>query len=171
MLKEKMQQAINAQINEETFSSYLYLSMAAYFESKNLLGFANWMKVQAQEELVHVMKFYGFVNDRGGQVKLAAIAGPETEWVNSLVVFEAALKHEQHISECIHQLVDLARELKDHPTENFLQWFVAEQVEEEASADAIVQRLKLVGNDGAGLFMVDRELAARTFVMPAATAE
>lgn len=167
MLKEKMEQALNEQINAELYSSYLYLSMAAYFESKNLKGFANWMMVQAQEEDFHAMKFFNFVNERGGRVQLKSIAGPDTEWESPLAVFEAVYKHECHVTDLINKLVDLSLELSDHATNTFLHWFVDEQVEEEASADDIVQQLRLVGDNGQGLFMVDRELAQRTFTPPA----
>jgi len=166
MLKEKMEQALNEQINAELYSSYLYLSMAAYFESKNLKGFANWMMVQAQEEDFHAMKMFGFVNDRSGRVHLKAIEGPPTEWDSPLAVFEAVYKHECHVSELIHKLVDLSLEMSDHPTNTFLQWFVTEQVEEESNADDIVQQLKMIGNDGHGLFMIDRELGTRVFTPP-----
>ncbi len=169
MINAKMQEAINQQINAELASGYLYLSMSAYFESTNLLGFANWMRVQAQEELMHAMKFYDYLNQRGGRVDLRAVAGPVVSWDSPLHAFEETLVHEIKVTGLINQLVDLSRELSDHATHNFLQWFVAEQVEEEASADEVIQRLKLVGKDGAGLFMLDRELAARTFVAPTAT--
>jgi len=168
MLNQKMQDALNQQINAETFSAYLYLSMAAYFEDKNLMGFANWMRVQAQEELTHTMKFFDYVNERGGRVELKAIEGPETQWESPLAAFETAYNHETKVTRLINDLVNLAIELSDHATNNFLQWFVAEQVEEEASADGIVQRLKMVSNSGAGLFMLDRELSARTFTPPPA---
>lgn len=167
MMKDKMEQALNEQINAELYSSYLYLSMAAYFESKNLKGFANWMTIQAQEEDFHAMKFFNFVNERGGRVHLKAIAGPETEWESPLAVFEAVYKHECHVTDLINKLVDLSLELSDHAANTFLRWFVEEQVEEEASADDIVQQLKLVGDQGHGLFMIDRELATRIFTPPA----
>jgi len=171
MLKPKMEEALNEQINAELYSSYLYLSMAAYFERKNLKGFSNWMMVQTQEEDFHAMKFYDFVNERGGQVKLKGIEGPPTDWENPLEVFEAVYKHECHVTELINKLVDLSIELSDHATNTFLQWFVSEQVEEEASADEIVQQLKLIGNDGHGLFMIDRELIQRVFTPPPEGAE
>lgn len=168
MLKEKMEKALNGQITEEYFSSYLYLSMASYFESINLQGFANWMRVQAQEEMIHAMKIFDFVIERGGRVVLEALNKPEKEWASPLAAFEAAYNHECHISECINNIVTLSLKENDHATNNTLQWFVAEQVEEEASADAVVQRLKLVGGDGAGLFMIDQELAKRVFTPPPA---
>ena len=167
MLKPKMEEALNEQINAELYSSYLYLSMAAYFERQNLKGFANWMMVQTQEEDSHGMKFYDFVHERGGKVSLKGIEAPQTDWESPLDVFEAVYKHECHVTDLINKLVDLSTELSDHATNNFLQWFVAEQVEEEASADEIVQQLKLIGNDGHGLFMIDRELIGRVFTPPA----
>jgi ferritin len=163
-----MERALCEQINEELYSSYLYLSMSAHFEAKNLKGFASWMKVQAQEELVHVGKFFDFVNTRSGRVTLTPIAGPGVDWESPLAAFRAAHAHECHITDKINGLVDLALKLSDHATNNFLQWFVAEQVEEESTADDVVQQLTLIGDDPQGLFMLDRELAARTFVMPPA---
>ena len=167
MLKEKMEEALNNHINAELYSSYLYLSMAAYFESKNLKGFANWMRVQAEEEDFHGMKFFDYIGERGGRIKLAAIEAPPAEWESPLAAFEAVFAHECHVSELINKLVDLSNELSDHATNNFLQWFVAEQVEEEAAADDIVQQLKLVGDQAHGLFMIDRELSSRVFTPPA----
>ena len=174
MLKPSIQDACNKQINAELFSSYLYLSMAAYFESKDLPGMANWMRVQAQEELVHAMKFFGFVNERRGRVILESIGDPKTDWDSPLQVFEDAYKHECGITGLINGLVDLAVSEKDHATQALLQWFVIEQVEEEASADAVVAKLKMVGDNAMGLMMLDKELSARVFVAadpadPAAT--
>jgi len=171
MIDEKMQEAINKQLNAELYSSYLYLSMSAYFQSVNLGGFANWMRVQAKEELAHAMKFYDYVNERGGRVILQPVEEPPSEWDSPLAVFEHVYRHEQKVTGLINKLVDLAVKARDHATNNFLQWFVSEQVEEEASADEVVQKLKLVGDAPGGLFMIDRELAQRVFVAPAATAE
>ncbi len=171
MIDEKMQEALNKQLNAELYSSYLYLSMSAYFHSVNLGGFANWMRVQAQEELAHALKFYDYVNERGGRVVLQPVDEPPSEWDSPLATFEHVYEHEQKVTGLINKLVDLAVEARDHATNNFLQWFVSEQVEEEASADEVVQKLKLVGDDASGLFMIDRELAQRTFVAPAATTE
>ena len=140
--------------------------MAAYFESINLKGFANWMRVQAQEELTHAMRFFDYINERGGVVKLAAIEQPPTEWKSPLDVFEATYKHEVKVTGMINSLVNLAMKEKDHATYNMLQWFVAEQVEEEASADEIRQQLKLIGKDGRGILMLDRELGQRVFTPP-----
>jgi ferritin len=171
MLNEKIQAALNKQLNAELYSSYLYLSMSGYFQSINLPGFANWMRVQAQEELVHAMKFYDFINERGGRVMLQPVEGPPTEWSSPLDAFENAYKHEQKVTGLINDLVNLAVKEGDHATNIFLQWFVTEQVEEEASADEVVQKLKLMGDDGGGLFMLDREMGGRIFTPPAASAE
>jgi ferritin len=170
MMNEKLQEAINRQINEELFSAYLYFSMEAYFQSLSLKGFANWMHVQTQEELTHAAKFYDYVNSRGGRVKLAPIAGPQIEWKSPLEAFEAAYGHEQKITALINELVNLALQEKDHATAAFLQWFVTEQVEEEANSSQIAGELKLIGKDGSALLMLDRELATRVFVPPAAAA-
>lgn len=167
MMNEKIQNAFNEQITAELFSAYLYLSMSAYFLSVNLPGFANWMRCQSQEEILHAMKFYTFIHDRGGRVTLAAIDGPPTVWKSPLQVFENAYQHEQKVTGMINSLVDLALQEKDHSANAFLQWFVTEQVEEEASADGVVQQLKIAGDQGSGLFMIDRELAARVFTVPA----
>jgi ferritin len=163
-----MQEALNSQINAEYYSSYLYLSMAAHCEAASLKGFGNWMRVQAQEEMFHAMKFFDFVLDRGGRVELGPIDGPPTKWESAVDVFEATLAHEQHVTALINKLVDLAIAESDHATHTLLQWFVTEQVEEEASADEILQQLKLVGDAAHGLFMLDRELGQRTFTPPAA---
>ncbi len=167
MLSPKMEAALNSQINAEYYSSYLYLSMAAYFDSVNLQGFANWMRIQNQEEMLHTMKLFDFVAERGGRVNLTAIEGPQTEWDSPLAAFEATLAHEQHVTSLVNKLVDLAVEESDHATNNFLQWFVGEQVEEEATADGIVQQLLLMKDAPGGLFMMDRELSQRVFTPPA----
>jgi ferritin len=171
MIKESIQEALNKHINAELYSSYLYLSMAAYFESQDLVGMASWMRVQAQEELLHVVKFYDYINDRDGRVLLAGVDGPPTEWESALDTFRAAYDHECTISRLINELVSLAEKEEDRATENFLQWFVGEQVEEEATAKAIVGQLKLVGKEGHGLYMVDKELGTRVFTPPADTAQ
>ncbi len=167
MLSKKMETAINKQINAEIYSAYLYLSMASWIESTGLDGFGNWFKIQAQEELAHAMKFYHYVNERGGRVKMAAIDAPPTNWKSPLAVFDETYKHEQKVTGLINKLVDLARTESDHASDNMLQWFVAEQVEEESTADGIRQKVKLVGEKGHGIFMIDRELAARVFTPPA----
>jgi ferritin len=171
MINKKMEKALNAQVNAELYSAYLYLSMESYFKSLNLNGFANWMRVQTQEEVTHATKIYDFLNERGGRALLKAIEGPPTTWDSPLATFEAAYAHEQKVTSLINDLVDLAIKEKDHATNNFLQWFVNEQVEEEASADAIVQQLKIMADAPGGIFMLDRELAQRVFTPPATTAE
>jgi ferritin len=166
MINQKMSDAINEQINWELYSSYLYFSMAAYFDSINLKGCSSWMRVQAMEEQAHVKKFYDFLTARGGRVILSEIKAPPSEWNSPLETFEEVYKHEQTVTGLINNLVDISIELKDHATSSFLQWFVNEQVEEEESADEVVQSLKLNENNPGGLFMVDKELAQRTFVPP-----
>ena len=161
MLSDGMQKALNGQVNAELYSSYLYLSMNAYFKSINLDGFANWMYAQAQEELMHAMKFYDFINQRGGRTLLAAIEAPPDQWDSPLAVFEDTLKHEKKVTGLINGLVDIAMEERDHATQIFLQWFVTEQVEEEESVGNVLEQLKLLGDAKQGLFMMDRELATR----------
>ncbi|NLX19707.1 MAG: ferritin [Desulfobulbus sp.] len=171
MLNEKMLNAINKQINAEMYSAYLYLSMEAHFQSISLKGFANWMRAQAQEEMMHAMKFYDYVYERGGTVTLEAIDKPETTWESPLAVFEAVLEHEKHVTRLINDLVDLAIQEKDHASNIFLQWFVTEQVEEEASASEVIDKLKLIEGTRAGLFMVDGELGKRVFTTTETAAE
>lgn len=161
MLNERIEKELNKQLNKELFSAYLYMSMSAYFESKNFLGFANWMQKQAQEELSHAQKVYEFINERNGRVVLESIEKPQTEWDSFLSAFEDALKHEQYITASINDLVSVANEEKDYATGIFLQWFVTEQVEEEASVDNIINKLRLVKDAPSGLFMLDNELAQR----------
>jgi len=168
MISKKMEDALNEQVNAELYSAYLYLSMESYFKSQNLNGFANWMRVQTQEEITHAMKIYEFIDERGGRITLKAIDGPDTEWDSPLEVFKAVYEHEQKVTSLINDLVNLAIEEKDHATNTFLQWFVNEQVEEEASADQVVQQLKMMEKAPGGLFLLDRELAQRVFTPPAA---
>lgn len=163
MLSKKVQEAINAQINAEQYSSYLYLSMAAWADKASLKGFGMWFRVQAAEELIHVTKFFDYVLDRRGAVVLQAIAAPPTEWKSPEDAFQATLDHEQHVTSLIHKLADLAIAEKDHATHNLLEWFIEEQVEEESTADQILSQIKLSGTAPAGLFMIDRELGTRTF--------
>jgi ferritin len=163
MIGAKMQEALNGQINAEMYSAYIYLSMSAFFESKDLPGLASWMKAQAQEEVVHSMKLYTHIIERGGRVTLGAIDAPQTEWDSPQAVFEAAYKHEQHVTKLIHDLVALAIKENDYPAKNMLDWFVDEQVEEEATASGIVAMMKMAGSEGPALLMLDRQLAARSF--------
>ncbi len=171
MLSDKMQDALNGQLNAEFYSSYLYLSMHAYFKSVNLDGFANWMYFQVQEELTHSMKLYDFINQRGGKVKLLQVEAPSAEWGSPLAVFEATLEHEQKITALINELVEVALAEHDHATNIFLQWFVSEQVEEEESVGGVLEQLKLMGEAKGGLFMIDRELAKRSAGGGSGTAE
>lgn len=160
-LHSEILDALNDQLSEELASFYLYLAMSADFAAKQLSGMAKWMELQAQEELGHAMKFYRHILERGGKVVLKALSQPQASWESPLAAFSAALVHEQHITSRINALMDLARNHKDYATEAFLQWFVNEQVEEEAQLEPIVHRLKVVGDHAPALFMVDRELAAR----------
>ncbi len=166
MLSSKIEKAFNEQINAEMYSAYLYLSMAAYFEGKNLPGFANWMHVQFKEEWAHAMKFFNFVVERGGRVKLDAIKKPKSDWKNAVDVFNETLEHEKHVTSLIHNLMNLAHQEKDYASVSMLQWFIDEQVEEESSASALLEKLKMIEGKGVGMFMIDNELAARVFVDP-----
>lgn len=167
MIGKKMQDALNEQVNAEFYSAYLYLSMVAYFESINLPGFATWMRAQTQEELFHAMKIYDYVNEQGGRITLKSIAQPPSEWESPLAVFEAAYQHEQKVTGLINGLVNLAVEEGDNAANTFLQWFVDEQVEEEESAETVVNKLKVVADDSDGMKMLDNEMGQRVFTPPA----
>jgi ferritin len=167
MISKKMQNSFNDQVEAEFFSAHLYLSMSAYLESIDLPGFAHWMRIQYQEEISHGMKMFDYVIERDGRSIVHAIETPQAEWSNVLAVFEESLKHEQKVTGLINNLVDIALSEKDHAAQVFLQWFVIEQVEEEANAKGIVQQLKMLGDSKAGLFQIDRELATRVFTPPA----
>jgi len=164
MLKEKMLNALNEQINAEQYSALMYLSMSAWFQDKGLPGFANWMYVQYQEELTHANKFFNYINERSGKVVLKAIDQMPTEWSGIIEVYEATLTHEQHVTALIDNLMDIALEQRDHAAQSFLQWFVDEQVEEEANVKEILDTLKLINGQGNGIFMLDREMRSRKFV-------
>jgi ferritin len=161
MLSKKLQDAINEQIKNELYSGYLYLSMAAYAEAQNLPGFAHWMKAQCQEEVEHAIKFFDFVNERGGRVELKAIDQPSVEFASPTALFEETLKHEQKVTALIHQLYELALEEKDYAAQVLLHWYIDEQVEEESTAAQILETLKMAGEQGQALVMMDRALAAR----------
>jgi ferritin len=161
MLSEKMNTALNDQINAELYSAYLYMSMNAYFKSINLDGFAAWMQAQTVEETEHAQKLYDYVNQRGGRVVLGAIDAPPRDWTSPLAVFEDTLTHEQKVTGLINNLMEIALAEKDHATQIFLQWFVTEQVEEEESVGGVLEQLKLMGAAQGGLFMLDRELGKR----------
>lgn len=160
-INEKIQTALNNQINREFYSAYLYLAMSAYFNSCGFRGMAHWMDLQAKEETEHGMKMFAYANERGGKVVLEAISAPQKEWDSPVAAFKAAYAHELEITQHIHSLVFLARAEQDPATEEFLQWFVREQVEEEAISEEIVNNLELAGGKGAGLLMIDHRLGKR----------
>jgi len=162
VLKESIEAKLNDQLNKELYSAYLYFSMAAYFESISLKGFASWMKIQAQEELAHVARLFDYINDRSGRVRLGPVDEPPGDWDSPIAVMQNAYEHECWVSEKINECVTLALAENDHSTNTFLQWFVAEQVEEEATADEIVQKLKLIGDNSSGLFLMDNEVGGRS---------
>jgi len=168
MIDDKVCAALNGQLRSELYSGYLYAAMYSYFESRNLKGFANWMSVQVQEELAHAQKLIGYILERGGKPKFGSIDAPPAEWKSPLAVYEAAYEHERGVTQAINDLVDVAISVRDHATATMLQWYVTEQVEEEASFDQIVQQLSLAGDNGAALLMIDRDLAARVFTPPGA---
>ncbi len=161
MISKKMQAAVNEQINKELYSSYLYLSMAAYFENKNLPGFAKWLHIQTDEERAHGMKLYQHLVDRGGRVLLAAIAAPATEWESNLAAFKEVQAHEAKVTALINNLYELALKEKDYPMQVLLQWFINEQVEEEKNAADIVQQLELIDAHGTAVLMLDHQLGKR----------
>ena len=161
MISKTMQDAINEQINKEFFSSYLYLSMAAYFANKNLAGFSKWMRVQADEEREHAMKLYEHLEDRGGRVELKALAAPKTEWASNLEAFREAAEHEAMITASIHALYEVALQEKDYAAQVLLQWFITEQVEEERNAADIIADLQLIEERGTAVLMLDKQLGKR----------
>lgn len=161
MISAALQKAINEQINKELFSSYLYLSMAAYFEDQNLPGFAKWMYVQEGEEREHGKKFYEYLVDRGAKVELKAITAPATTWKSSLDVFKEVQKHEAFVTASINSLYELALSEKDYASQIMLQWFITEQIEEEKNAAEIVQKLELIESKGTAVLMLDHELGHR----------
>jgi ferritin len=170
MISKTLEKAINEQINRELYSEYLYLSIQAWFSAQNLDGFATWMAVQTQEERFHAMKFFHFVLDRGGKVELLAMDKPEIEFVSPLNAFKMSLEHEKFITKSINDLMDIAIKENDHASKSMLQWFVDEQVEEEANFDKVLHRLERVADNSSGLFLLDTELGTRVFTPPATTA-
>ena len=167
MLNKRLEKELNKQVNAEFYSAYLYLSMSAYLADNNLNGFSNWMKIQFEEEQAHAMRFYQFIIDRSGKVTLDTIEAPKDKWDGVVNLFEEVLKHEQHVTSLINNLIEIAYEEKDHATVAELQWFVTEQVEEEATVSDILDQLKMIEGKGAGLFMLDREMKQRSFTPPA----
>ena len=166
MIKKPLENALNEQINAEFHSAYIYLSMSSYFLSVGLGGYANWMRVQYQEELAHATRFFDYVNERGGRVKLSPIREVQVDFSGIVDVFEKTLEHEQVVTGMIDHLMDLSIQQSDHATKSFLQWFVDEQVEEEANVEQILNNLKLINGEGQGLLMMDREMHTRVFVNP-----
>ncbi len=163
-INKKVEEAINKQINAELYSAYLYLGMSSKCVETNLKGIANWLYVQAQEEMTHAMKFYRFVLDRGGHPVMPAIEGVRTDWKDPLEMFEAAYEHEKKVSAMINAIMDVAIAERDHATSSMLNWFVDEQVEEEANSSEIAEKLKLIGASKDGLLMLDKALSTRVFV-------
>ncbi|MBK9331122.1 MAG: ferritin [Ignavibacteria bacterium] len=163
MLTKKLQDAINEQINKEFFSEYMYLSMSAYLESIEMEGFANYFNVQAQEEHFHAMKMFNFVHDKGGRVILKSLGEPKTEFSSVLNVIEEALEHERYITKSINDLMDIAIKENDHSVKSFLEWYVDEQVEEEATMSRLIAKLKMINGEGLGLLTIDNELITRKF--------
>lgn len=161
MLKEVMEKALNKHLNAELFSWYLYLSMSAYYEKRNFMGFAKWLKVQAQEEMGHAMKFFEYIHQAGGAVELLPIEAPQVDWETHRALFSQVLEHEIKVTNSIDDLIELSKSEKDNATFIFLQWFVTEQVEEVSTANLILEKLKLVGDNPNGLFLLDSELGRR----------
>lgn len=166
MLSAKVQDAINAQINAELWSAYLYLSMSMNFEAKGLKGVANWFYIQFQEEQAHARIFMNYINSRGGRVLFKAIDDVPAEWATPLDAFTATLEHEQKVTALINNLFKTAEDEHDYATRDRMMWFVNEQVEEEDNARTLIDKFKLIGNDGMGLYMLDQELAARVYTAP-----
>lgn len=167
MIRKEMVHALNKQANNELYSAYLYLSMSSYSTYIGLKGAANWFMVQYQEEMTHFMKFYNYINSQGEHVELASLSAPPSEFKSLLSMYEQTLKHEQFITKSINELMEMAVKQKDHATQIFLQWFVTEQIEEEGNDIDIIAKLKLAGDSGPGLLMIDAELATRVFTPPA----
>ncbi len=161
MLNKKVQDALNQQLNAELYSSYEYLAMSAFFDEQNLDGMAKWMKVQSQEEYEHAMKFYAYILQANGKVELNTIKEPAKNFKTPLDVFEATYQHEKNVTKMIYDLFDTTLSEKDHATNIFLQWFITEQVEEEATALKIVDKLKMLADTKSGLYLIDRELGQR----------
>ncbi|MCM1004595.1 MAG: ferritin [Candidatus Gastranaerophilales bacterium] len=166
MINEKLQEAFNDQINKELYSEYLYLAMKVYFQEQNLQGFVNWFDVQVQEEHAHAMGMFNYLNERGGSIKLEAIEKPVVEGDCPLTIFEHVLRHEEFVTSRINALMDVAEEVRDRAALSFLDWYLKEQVEEESNVGGVLATLRLIGDDKKALLMLDKDLAARTFVQP-----
>ena len=166
MINEKLEAEFNEQINKEFFSEYLYLAMKVYFQEQNLQGFVNWFNVQVQEEHAHALGMFDYLNERGGSIELKAIDKPVVEGKNPLEIFEQVLQHEEFVTSRINHLMDVADEVKDRAALHFLDWYLKEQVEEEATVSGVLATLKLIGDDKKALLLLDKDLATRTFVQP-----
>ena len=166
MINENLQNAFNDQINKELYSEYLYLAMKTYFLEQNLMGFVNWFDVQVQEEHAHAMGMYDYLNERGGEIELLTIDKPIFKGQTPLEIFEEVLKHEEYVTSRINALYDVAEETRDRAAMKFLDWYINEQVEEEASVGGVLATLKLIGDDKKALLLLDKDLATRTFVAP-----
>lgn len=166
MINAKLEEEFNEQINKELYSEYLYLAMKVYFLEQNLQGFVNWFDVQVQEEHAHAMGLYDYLNERGGKIDLRAIDKPEFKGNSPLEIFEEVLKHEEYVTSRINHLADVAEEVKDRAALKLLDWYLKEQVEEEATVSGVLATLKLIGEDKNALLQLDKDLAARTFVAP-----
>ncbi|GAB4177304.1 MAG: ferritin [Geothermobacteraceae bacterium] len=167
MISDKLLDALNEQMKNEFFSAYLYMAIAGYFEAEDLPGIASWMRVQALEEMTHGEKFFNFITEAGGRTDFRGFDAPQNDFTSPLEAFKYSLNHEQFVTASINKLMDLAKEEGNHAAQIFLQWFVTEQVEEEASFGLIIRKLERIGDDGNGLLRLDEELGARTFVPPA----
>ena len=167
MISKKMNEVLNGQVNAELYSSYLYLAMSSWFSEKSLSGFAGWMRAQAQEELFHSIKILDYILERGGSVQLDTIEKPKGSWSSPLEVIQETADHEAKVTGLINDLVDVGLKERDHAANIFLQWFVAEQVEEEASVVEVVEKMKMIGDDSAGMFAMDMEMGKRVFAPPA----
>ena len=166
MINEKLEKEFNVQINKELYSEYLYLAMKTYFMEQNLMGFVNWFDVQVQEEHAHAIGMFNYLNERGGKIELLPIDKPEFSGKTPLEIFEEVLKHEQYVTSRINTVYDVAEEVRDRAAMKFLDWYIDEQVEEEASVDGVLSTLKLIGDDKNALLLLDKDLATRTFVAP-----
>lgn len=170
MISKEVSKVLNEQVNKEFFSAYLYLSMSAHFSDIGLNGFASWMRVQFQEEQAHAMLIYDFLVSRNEKVILESIERPEHEWQSPLAVMEAVLKHEEYVTSLINNVVSVAEASKDRATTSYFMWFIDEQVQEEASAQEIISKLKLIGDDKSALYLLDKDLSTRVFTPPTKTA-
>ena len=166
MINQKLEEAFNDQINKELYSEYLYRAMKVYFQEQNLQGFVNWFDVQVQEEHAHAMGMFNYLNERGGKIDLRAIEKPVVEGNSPLEIFEHVLRHEEFVTSRINHLMDVAEEVKDRAAMHLLDWYIKEQVEEEANVSGVLATLKLIGDDKHALLMLDKDLATRTFVAP-----